>query len=78
VGASNELPESEDLNALYDRFLIRKRVEQVSSSGLRELLADKDKPCTLFVAKGNTDGLNVDITDEIISFIRYHFRMHRT
>lgn len=31
VGASNELPESEELDALYDRFLIRRRVNQVSS-----------------------------------------------
>ena len=26
VGASNELPESEELDALYDRFLLRKQV----------------------------------------------------
>ena len=37
VGASNELPESEELDALYDRFLIRRTVSQVSSGGLREL-----------------------------------------
>jgi len=29
VGASNELPESEELDALYDRFLIRRTVNQV-------------------------------------------------
>ena len=29
VGASNELPESEELDALYDRFLLRRRVAQV-------------------------------------------------
>ena len=29
VGASNELPESEELDALYDRFLIRREVSQV-------------------------------------------------
>ena len=28
VGASNELPESEELDALYDRFLIRRQVAQ--------------------------------------------------
>ncbi len=33
VGASNELPESEELDALYDRFLVRKLVKQVSSAG---------------------------------------------
>ena len=29
VAASNELPESEELDALYDRFLVRKQVQQV-------------------------------------------------
>jgi len=29
VGASNELPESEELDALYDRFLVRREVSQV-------------------------------------------------
>lgn len=33
VGASNELPESEELDALYDRFLIRKQVKQVTVAG---------------------------------------------
>ena len=39
VGASNELPESEELDALYDRFLLRCAVEQVSAAGLGDLLA---------------------------------------
>ena len=39
VGASNELPESEELDALYDRFLIRRRVGQVSLAGLPGLLS---------------------------------------
>ena len=38
VGASNELPESEELDALYDRFLIRREVGQVSEAGLDALL----------------------------------------
>jgi hypothetical protein len=29
VGASNELPESEELDALYDRFLLRRTVSRV-------------------------------------------------
>ena len=37
VGASNELPESEELDALYDRFLIRRQVSQVTSSQLPKL-----------------------------------------
>eukprot|EP00197_Chlamydomonas_leiostraca_P013593 CAMPEP_0202859036 /NCGR_PEP_ID=MMETSP1391-20130828/1322_1 /ASSEMBLY_ACC=CAM_ASM_000867 /TAXON_ID=1034604 /ORGANISM="Chlamydomonas leiostraca, Strain SAG 11-49" /LENGTH=563 /DNA_ID=CAMNT_0049538035 /DNA_START=223 /DNA_END=1914 /DNA_ORIENTATION=+ len=32
VGASNELPESEELDALYDRFLIRRSVARVSNA----------------------------------------------
>ncbi len=39
VGASNELPESEELDALYDRFLLRRRVSQVSAGGLADLLS---------------------------------------
>ena len=42
VGASNELPESEELDALYDRFLLRRQVRQVSTAGLSELLADPE------------------------------------
>ncbi len=37
MGASNELPESEELDALYDRFLIRRQVAQVSSAQLATL-----------------------------------------
>ena len=40
MGASNELPESEELDALYDRFLIRRQVSQVSQAGLLEMLAN--------------------------------------
>ena len=39
MGASNELPESEELDALYDRFLIRRQVSQVSDAGLPDMLA---------------------------------------
>jgi len=38
VGASNELPESDDLVALFDRFLIRKEVSPVSDEGVLTLL----------------------------------------
>jgi MoxR-like ATPase len=38
VGASNELPESDELDALYDRFLLRKEVKSVSDEGLLEML----------------------------------------
>jgi len=46
VGASNELPESEELDALYDRFLLRRQVSQVSTgsaAGLARLAAGRDE-----------------------------------
>jgi MoxR-like ATPase len=39
VGASNELPEGEELDALFDRFLLRVHVGQVSQSSFPTLLA---------------------------------------
>jgi MoxR-like ATPase len=45
VGASNELPESEELDALYDRFLLRRQVSQVSTAsaaGLARLAAGRE------------------------------------
>lgn len=39
VGASNELPEGEELDALYDRFLLRLHVGPVSKEGFGALLA---------------------------------------
>ena len=38
VGASNELPSSEELEALYDRFLFRKQVKPVSDTAIYEFL----------------------------------------
>lgn len=38
IAASNELPDSGDLEALYDRFLIRKQVNPLSDDGLMEML----------------------------------------
>jgi MoxR-like ATPase len=38
VGASNEIPTSEELLALYDRFLVRYQLEAVSSRGFIDLL----------------------------------------
>ena len=39
IGASNELPESEELDALLDRFLLRAQVSPVSDDGLLDLLS---------------------------------------
>lgn len=37
VGASNELPESEELDALFDRFLLRRHVSRVSNANVHQL-----------------------------------------
>jgi MoxR-like ATPase len=42
VGASNELPEGEELDALYDRFLLRLHVGPVSQATFLELLGLPD------------------------------------
>jgi MoxR-like ATPase len=48
VAASNELPEGEELHALYDRFLLRCHVQPVSDAGFERLLALRgDGPPTL-------------------------------
>ena len=39
IGASNELPESEELDALLDRFLLRAQVNPVSDEGLLKILS---------------------------------------
>ena len=46
VAASNELPEGEELEALYDRFLFRSHINPVSEAGFELLLGinDSDKP----------------------------------
>lgn len=38
IGASNELPESEEMDALYDRFLLRCHVPRVSDAGFEKLM----------------------------------------
>jgi MoxR-like ATPase len=44
VGASNELPEGEELSALYDRFLLRFWVEPLKSDGSFATLLLSDEP----------------------------------
>ncbi|GLC61752.1 hypothetical protein PLESTB_001799100 [Pleodorina starrii] len=61
VGASNEMPESEELDALYDRFLIRRTVSQVSNNQLYKLArlaaGRNDHALTgVAVANGNGNG----------------------
>eukprot|EP00879_Flechtneria_rotunda_P018946 GHRR01019889.1.p1 GENE.GHRR01019889.1~~GHRR01019889.1.p1 ORF type:complete len:377 (+),score=123.85 GHRR01019889.1:163-1293(+) len=59
VGASNELPESEELDALYDRFLIRRTVSQVSNAQvakLARLAAGRPAETVLTASNGNGTG----------------------
>jgi MoxR-like ATPase len=44
IGASNELPQGEELEAMYDRFLLRLHVGPVSKEGFRELLSLRGNP----------------------------------
>jgi MoxR-like ATPase len=39
IGASNEIPETTELDALYDRFLFRRKVNRVSKSGFSDLIS---------------------------------------
>ncbi len=44
IGASNEMPEGEELNALFDRFLLRLHVGPVSKAGFPTLLSLRGQP----------------------------------
>ena len=65
IAASNELPDEEELEALYDRFLLRHQVQPVSQQGFRRLLALEAEP-----------GSDIDASDridpELLSSIRRH------
>lgn len=39
IGASNELPDGQELDALYDRFLVRLQVNSATEEGFKKLLA---------------------------------------
>ncbi len=65
VGASNELPEGEELMALFDRFLIRKEVRPVSDEGVMTLLSMTNPGCNMVNDEGCDIGFVQDI-DEII------------
>ena len=66
VGASNELPESEELDALYDRFLIRREVRQVSEQGIKKLLRQD-------VALNSPEDGNDEDDEELVAFSKEEF-----
>lgn len=63
MGASNELPESEELDALYDRFLLRRRVGQVSTGGLVDLLSDPNLTVNALTDQRDSSTLADSIVD---------------
>ena len=65
VGASNELPESEELDALYDRFLLRSSVEQVSAGSLAGLLQTRGLSGGALPTKETKESTTVEATSVI-------------
>ena len=55
VGASNELPESDELAALWDRFLLRVPVGPLSEAGVDALLQLDDAPAAAQPPPGDGD-----------------------
>lgn len=66
VGASNELPESDELVALFDRFLIRKEVRPVSDEGVLQLLSMSNPGCNMEI-DDNCDMIFTEDLDEVIA-----------
>ncbi len=77
IGASNELPEGEELGALYDRFLFRQYVEPVSKSGFKQLLILNDVADDLDIEQLTVDELGfiqseskkIELSAEVIQFL---------
>lgn len=66
IGASNELPESEELDALLDRFLLRSYVTSVSDEGLMEILS-AEAPIEGDDVDQNISGALTEVVNEISS-----------
>lgn len=75
VGASNELPESNELDALYDRFLLRYWTNYISDrDDVRAMLRLQDKPLTCSLTLANVHAAQaeveqVTISDEMIELL---------
>ena len=79
VGASNELPEGEELDALFDRFLLRLHVGPVSKDGFPDLLklrddAAPDVPDALKLTRADLDTVqktagDVRVPDDVMALL---------
>lgn len=79
VAASNELPEGEELDALFDRFLLRLHVGPVSGEAFRELLGlrGSDVPSVQEGLRLTGDDLaevqaraeDVEVTDDVLGLL---------
>lgn len=69
VGASNEMPDSDEIEALYDRFLLRKEVLPVSDDGLMQMLSmptPGSSPCDDTHGASSCDLVFTDGLDKIV------------
>lgn len=63
VGASNELPDTPVMDALYDRFLLRSHVSYISDTGLRGFLAQElTDTSSVQAGQDGQDGQDNDFT----------------
>lgn len=77
VGASNELPESEELSALFDRFLFRQYVAPVSRQGFKQLLTLKNNDQDFNVEQLSLEEVqfiqnnanHIELSAEVVNFL---------
>ncbi|KAL3920267.1 MAG: hypothetical protein SGILL_003347 [Bacillariaceae sp.] len=76
VAASNELPESDELLALFDRFLIRKFVSTVSDDeGVKQLLSMKNPGVSSESSHDTCAVLNMDDIVQSLSYAAENVKM---
>jgi MoxR-like ATPase len=81
IGASNELPQGEELAALYDRFLLRLQVDPVSASGFRSLLGLREETIPLLeptlqltpsdLAQIQAAAKEVEVPEDVVSLLEH-------